>query len=139
MPPAEHPTGGAVGAARGHGQPIPACTVLIEAGDVLVQLSGEAHPAGQSSARYKRRVHHRADAPHVVLSPHLDDAVLSTWSVLRRPGEVAVVNVFAGIPDSSAPPRCDRLVRATDSRVHMDNRAQRIATPSPWHPEPHST
>ena len=35
----------------------------------------------------------------VVLSPHLDDAVLSAWHVLRSGGDVCVVTVFAGLPD----------------------------------------
>src|SRR3954468_1605952 len=38
-----------------------------------------------------------------ILSPHLDDAVLSCWHVLTGPGEVAVVNVFAGVPPAGAP------------------------------------
>src|SRR3954465_3348847 len=38
-----------------------------------------------------------------LLSPHLDDAVLSCWHVLTGPGEVAVVNVFAGVPPAGAP------------------------------------
>ncbi len=39
----------------------------------------------------------------VLFSPHLDDAVLSAWSVLRRPGSLRVVNVFAGVPATDAP------------------------------------
>ena len=35
----------------------------------------------------------------VVLSPHLDDAVLSCWHVLGREGDVRVVNVFTGSPE----------------------------------------
>jgi LmbE family N-acetylglucosaminyl deacetylase len=34
-----------------------------------------------------------------ILSPHPDDAVLSLWHVLTAPGEVSVVNVFAGEPE----------------------------------------
>ena len=60
--------------------------------------------------------------PVVVLSPHLDDAVLSAWSVISDAGEVVVVNVFAGIPESPDPPRWDRLAGASDSRVHMETR-----------------
>ncbi|HKP91184.1 MAG TPA: hypothetical protein VJT75_14560 [Thermoleophilaceae bacterium] len=36
--------------------------------------------------------------PTVILSPHLDDAVLSCWHLLDGPGDVRVVNVFAGVP-----------------------------------------
>jgi hypothetical protein len=40
----------------------------------------------------------------VILSPHLDDAVLSCWHLLTGPGEVEVINVFAGVPaDLGAP------------------------------------
>lgn len=39
-----------------------------------------------------------ADAPIVVLSPHLDDAILSTFHVLTSGDPVQVVNVFAGVP-----------------------------------------
>jgi LmbE family N-acetylglucosaminyl deacetylase len=59
------------------------------------------------------------DAPAVVLSPHLDDAVLSVWSVLVAPGDVAVVNVFAGVPEVGLPRRADRLVRSADSREQV--------------------
>jgi LmbE family N-acetylglucosaminyl deacetylase len=61
-------------------------------------------------------VQHAPDAPVVVVSPHLDDAVVSAWSVLTGPGEVVVVNVFAGVPADGRPPRWDRVLRATDSR-----------------------
>jgi LmbE family N-acetylglucosaminyl deacetylase len=56
-----------------------------------------------------------------ILSPHLDDAVLSCWHVLTQPGDVVVVNVFAGVPASlDAPAWWDRYTGATDSleRVH---------------------
>jgi LmbE family N-acetylglucosaminyl deacetylase len=66
--------------------------------------------------RYKAPVQHSPDAPVIVLSPHLDDAVLSAWSVLTGPSDVLVVNVFAGVPENGSPPRWDRVLRATDSR-----------------------
>src|SRR5262245_36788460 len=55
-----------------------------------------------------------------VLSPHPDDAVLSLWHVLAGPGEVRVVNVFAGEP----PPGMelgwwDKLSGARNSRSWM--------------------
>jgi LmbE family N-acetylglucosaminyl deacetylase len=40
--------------------------------------------------------------PVAILSPHLDDAVLSCWQELTRPGDVQVVNVFAGVPPADA-------------------------------------
>jgi LmbE family N-acetylglucosaminyl deacetylase len=57
-----------------------------------------------------------------LLSPHLDDAVLSAWSVLRRPGEVRVVNVCAGVPPPGPPPRWDLLTGATDPSERMRER-----------------
>jgi len=72
--------------------------------------------------------------PAVILSPHLDDAVLSCWHLLTQPGEVLVINVFAGIPASSdGPAWWDRFTGATDSakRVHErleeDRRALALA------------
>jgi LmbE family N-acetylglucosaminyl deacetylase len=61
-----------------------------------------------------------------ILSPHLDDAVLSCWSVLTsNEEEVRVVNVFAGLPDREAPLGVwDSLTGASSSRARM---AERIA------------
>ncbi len=42
--------------------------------------------------------------PVVILSPHLDDAVLSCWRVLTGPADVHVINVFAGLPAPDAAP-----------------------------------
>ncbi len=42
------------------------------------------------------------DSPLVILSPHLDDAVLSCWHLLDGPDDVRVVNVFAGRPPPDA-------------------------------------
>jgi LmbE family N-acetylglucosaminyl deacetylase len=42
------------------------------------------------------------DRPLVILSPHLDDAVLSCWHLLDGPADVRVVNVFAGKPPPDA-------------------------------------
>lgn len=57
-----------------------------------------------------------------ILSPHLDDAVLSAWSVLRRSGSVTVVNVCAGVPPPGPPPRWDRLTGARDAAERMRER-----------------
>lgn len=62
--------------------------------------------------------------PVAVLSPHLDDAVLSAWSALRGPGEVRVVNVCSGLPATGLLSPWDRLTGATDSRVRMLERLQ---------------
>jgi LmbE family N-acetylglucosaminyl deacetylase len=60
--------------------------------------------------------------PTVVLSPHLDDAVLSTWSAVASAGDVVVLNVFAALPGDGPPPRWDRLAGATNRRIHMEAR-----------------
>ena len=61
-------------------------------------------------------------APTVVLSPHLDDAVLSTWSVLRREGDLQVVDVCAGVRPPGPPPAWDRLTGARDTAERMRER-----------------
>jgi hypothetical protein len=72
--------------------------------------------------------------PAVILSPHLDDAVLSCWHVLTQPGEVVVVNVFAGVPpELAAPAWWDEYTGATSSaervreRIEEDRRALAVA------------
>lgn len=58
--------------------------------------------------------------PAVILSPHLDDAVLSCWHLLSGPGEVTVINVFAGSPPpGSGAFWWDRATGATDSATRM--------------------
>jgi LmbE family N-acetylglucosaminyl deacetylase len=69
-------------------------------------------------------VEHAASAPIVVLSPHLDDAVLSAWSVLTEAREVVVVNVFAGLPQPGPPPRWDLMAGARERREHMQDRLE---------------
>jgi LmbE family N-acetylglucosaminyl deacetylase len=64
------------------------------------------------------------DGPAVVVSPHLDDAVLSAWSVLRAEGPVEVVNVCTGLPPAGVLTRYDRLVRGTESAALF---AERLA------------
>ena len=66
-----------------------------------------------------------AARPAVILSPHLDDAVLSCWHLLSGPGDVSVINVFAGSPPpGSGASWWDRLSGATDSAARM---AERLA------------
>ena len=67
--------------------------------------------------------------PAVILSPHLDDAVLSCWHLLCCPGEVTVINVFAGSPPpGSGASWWDRLTGATDSATRMaERRAEDLA------------
>jgi LmbE family N-acetylglucosaminyl deacetylase len=58
-----------------------------------------------------------------VLSPHLDDAVLSCWHVLEGHDDVVVVNVFTGSPPAGTPvPAWDRLTGARDPVARMRER-----------------
>ena len=61
----------------------------------------------------------------VVLSPHLDDAVLSCWHVLEGSEAVTVVNVFTGSPaPGTRPPRWDRVTGARDPVARMRERRE---------------
>ena len=63
------------------------------------------------------------DAPIVVLSPHLDDAVLSCWSILADDRDVAVVTVFAGVPAEGAEPAAwDLITGAREPRRRLEER-----------------
>jgi LmbE family N-acetylglucosaminyl deacetylase len=59
----------------------------------------------------------------LVLSPHPDDAVLSLWHVLSGPGEVTVVNVFAGVARAETVGWWDALSGAADPRTRATERA----------------
>jgi LmbE family N-acetylglucosaminyl deacetylase len=63
-----------------------------------------------------------------VLSPHLDDAILSCWSVLSREPGTAVINVFASAPDGEVPlTSWDRLTGARDPHGRMLERIREDA------------
>ena len=62
------------------------------------------------------------DAPTVVLSPHLDDAALSTWSVLTSPGEVVVLTVCSAVPEPGTLGTFDPLFGVDDSAQFMELR-----------------
>ena len=59
-----------------------------------------------------------------LLSPHLDDAVLSLWHLLDGPADVTVVNVFAGVPETErgGDRWWDRLTGASDSARRVRER-----------------
>jgi len=85
-----------------------------------------------SRARQRRRA--RADArfepqirrgagPVLLLSPHLDDAVLDCWSELSSGSSPHVVNVFAGVPQAGrSVPLWDRITGAGDSAARVRER-----------------
>jgi LmbE family N-acetylglucosaminyl deacetylase len=92
--------------------------------------------AGKIRGRFWRRVgpmlergltpalRHDPAAPALLLSPHLDDAVIDCWSVLIGPGELNVVNVFAGVPPAGRSTKWDRIVGAPDSAALMRSRIE---------------
>jgi hypothetical protein len=71
---------------------------------------------------FRTALRHDPAAPAVLLSPHLDDAVLDCWSVLTGPGAVRVVNVFAAVPAPGPRGHFERLAGARDSAAHMRRR-----------------
>lgn len=62
-----------------------------------------------------------------ILAPHLDDAVLSCWSVLTSAADVHVVNVFAGVPPQGATGWWDRETGSLDSAGRMRERLREDA------------
>ena len=81
----------------------------------------------RADARFVPRVR-RGEGPSLLLSPHLDDAVLDCWSVLSGDAPPRVVNVFAGIPTTGAPvPLWDRVTGAGDSAARVRVRIQEDA------------
>ncbi len=72
--------------------------------------------------RFRSRLEHDPAAPAVVLSPHLDDAVLNCWSVLSGAAPLVVVNVFSGLPRAGVLSAWDAICGATDSRAQVIER-----------------
>ena len=62
----------------------------------------------------------------LIVSPHLDDAALSCWSVLARPGSpggsITVLDVCAGLPASGVLGEWDARSGATSSRERVEER-----------------
>jgi LmbE family N-acetylglucosaminyl deacetylase len=62
----------------------------------------------------------------LIVSPHLDDAALSCWSVLARPGgpagSVTVLDVCAGLPPAGVLGEWDARGGATSSRARVEQR-----------------
>ena len=72
----------------------------------------------------------------VVISPHLDDAVLSGWSFLRAAKRATVITVCAGIA-AGPPADYDRLTRADDPAARCRARREedrRVMTGHGWSP-----
>lgn len=73
---------------------------------------------------FRSALRHDPDGPVIVLSPHLDDAVIDCWSVLAGDGPVVVVTVFAGIPRRGPAGHWDALAGATDVAERMRERRE---------------
>jgi LmbE family N-acetylglucosaminyl deacetylase len=86
------------------------------------QVSRAPGPGASGRVPLRASMRHSAGAPVALLSPHLDDAVLSAWAVLRRGGPVGVVNVCAGIPPAGLITPWDRLTGARDGAERMRER-----------------
>jgi LmbE family N-acetylglucosaminyl deacetylase len=64
-----------------------------------------------------------ADAEAVVIvSPHLDDAVLGCWAEMARSPRAIVMNICSAIPPGGQVAYWDRVTGATDSAEHMRER-----------------
>jgi len=88
-------------------------------------------------ATFRSALRWRSDGPLVVLSPHLDDAVLDCWSVLEGEPRPLVVNVFAALPPEGTLGRWDRITGAADSAQRMRERiAEDAAALAPLGIEP---
>jgi LmbE family N-acetylglucosaminyl deacetylase len=59
-----------------------------------------------------------------ILSPHLDDAVLSCCQLLLGSGHVHIINVFAGVPETGSTGWWDRVGEASDSAARMRERLE---------------
>src|SRR5215213_10264116 len=72
------------------------------------------------------------ESHRIVISPHLDDAVLSCWHVLED-GDATVVTVFTGAPAAATMGWWDKLTGSDDSparvreRLREDERAMSLA------------
>lgn len=77
---------------------------------------------GRADARLEPQLR-RGQAGTLVLSPHLDDAVLDCWGELASGDELRVVNLFAGVPPAgTAVPLWDRITGASDSSARVRER-----------------
>jgi LmbE family N-acetylglucosaminyl deacetylase len=81
-----------------------------------------ARRSAREERRFVTRLRHEPGAPAILLSPHLDDAVLDCWSLLAGAGELRVVNVCAGVPESGRLALWDAITGAGDSAVRMRER-----------------
>jgi LmbE family N-acetylglucosaminyl deacetylase len=77
-----------------------------------------------ASSPILRAVRHDPNGPTVVMSPHLDDAVLSAFTLLDGAGDVLVVNVCDGIPPAGRASDWVRLCGGTDDADSLRRRRE---------------
>ena len=86
---------------------------------------------------FQPRLRFDRESPALVLSPHWDDAVLDCWSLLAGECELALVNLFAGIPPPGRAGLWEAISGARDSaeraraRMAEDRRALALAGRKP--------
>ena len=80
------------------------------------------HVAPLLDRGFSTRLTFDPEGPIIVLSPHLDDAVLDCWSVITGSEEVSVVNVCARPPKPGRAFYWDRVAGARDSAAMMAQR-----------------
>jgi len=77
---------------------------------------------------FQPQLGHDPYGPVLVLSPHLDDAVIDCWSVLSDSDPVTVVTIYAGIPKPGPAGHWDALAGAQERAQRMrDRRAEDLA------------
>jgi hypothetical protein len=88
--------------------------------DAATRVANKSRPFRNRG--FDSRLRRDPNAPVLLLSPHMDDAVLDCWSVLTAPGSLCVLNVFAGVPSRGTLAYFDRLAGARDSAAHVRRR-----------------
>jgi LmbE family N-acetylglucosaminyl deacetylase len=84
--------------------------------------------AGREERGFRSALRADPAAPVLILSPHLDDAVLDCWSVLAGDSDVNVVNIFAGVPERTAVTLWDDITGAQDSSARVRERIDEDGT-----------
>jgi LmbE family N-acetylglucosaminyl deacetylase len=82
----------------------------------------------RAERRFRPRLRFDAGSPELLLSPHLDDAVLDCWSVLSDGRPLNVVNMFAGVPAAGTSTLWDAITGARDGAERMHERIAEDAT-----------
>ena len=76
----------------------------------------------RQESRFRARIRIDPQAPALLLSPHMDDAVLDCWSMLAGDRELEVVNIFTGVPAPGRVTLWDAITGALDSAERVRDR-----------------